>query len=371
VARLIMRVFDSILPARGAPLAELCNVLLLAEADDRKAISQPAQNPSAQPSRAISKFNTEDLGHFTAEQSPENAYEKGIGHLGTGRGIPMLLQSAIVRLCLAVVVIVAASVSVFDVLALRPAAEKLAIIYAPSDAASPGSTGASVPSPAAIRAIVAAAAATDQNHTLKSPGEPQGPERSPDPELTERLTLSTSTSAESPDLTTAAKCTANERTPEMRPAAPPPIPAAQPPAAAPVVPDYRSAPKPDAAPALAKLEMPKSMSPNLSVSPDAPLSATVSTVAAPTAVTPPSEPRASTAETAALLARGDSLRCGRRDFRSTLLRAGRRCRERRGGAAIGGNLRSQFSRAGPAARGPGRCRGGGLLVSPRPRARRR
>src|SRR5712664_862154 len=111
VARLIMRVFDSILPARGAPLAELCNVLLLAEADDRKAISQPAQNPSAQPSRAISKFNTEDLGHFTAEQSPENAYEKGIGHLGTGRGIPMLLQSAIVRLCLAVVVIVAASVS--------------------------------------------------------------------------------------------------------------------------------------------------------------------------------------------------------------------------------------------------------------------
>jgi TPR repeat protein len=53
--------------------------------------------------------------------------------------------------------------------------------------------------------------------------------------------------------------------------------------------------------------MPKNAPPSISASPDAPPPATAPTAVAPTAVTPPSEPRASTAETAALLARGDAL----------------------------------------------------------------
>ena len=74
MARLIMRVVDSILPgrraARGVPLAELCSVLLLVEADGRKATPQPPQNPSAQPGTGVSaEFNTEEpSSDLTAER---------------------------------------------------------------------------------------------------------------------------------------------------------------------------------------------------------------------------------------------------------------------------------------------------------------
>jgi hypothetical protein len=98
-----------------------------------------------------------------------------------------------------------------------------------------------------------------------------------------------------------------ERAPEI--AAPPPaaIPAARLPATAPPAPGDIVTTKPDATSAVAKLEMPKSAPPSASASPDIPSPATAPTVVAPPAPTPPSEPRASTAETAALLARGDSL----------------------------------------------------------------
>jgi hypothetical protein len=99
---------------------------------------------------------------------------------------------------------------------------------------------------------------------------------------------------------------AAERAPEIAAKPEATVPAARPPAAAPAAPDDRAAPKPDATPAIAKLEMPKNASPIVSASPDA-APATAPTTAAPAAVTPPSEPRASTTETAALLARGDSL----------------------------------------------------------------
>jgi TPR repeat protein len=55
------------------------------------------------------------------------------------------------------------------------------------------------------------------------------------------------------------------------------------------------------------LEMPGNTSAGISASPDAAPPAAVPAVVAPTAVTPSSEPRASTAETAALLVQGDSL----------------------------------------------------------------
>jgi cytoskeletal protein RodZ len=91
---------------------------------------------------------------------------------------------------------------------------------------------------------------------------------------------------------------ATERTSEI---------AAPSPAAAPPAPGDIATTKPDATSAVAKLEMPKSASPSASASPDIPPPATAPTVVAPPAPTPPSEPRASAAETAALLARGDSL----------------------------------------------------------------
>jgi hypothetical protein len=53
MARLIMRVADSILPgrraARGVPLAELCSVLLLAEADERKPLRSPPKSERPSP----------------------------------------------------------------------------------------------------------------------------------------------------------------------------------------------------------------------------------------------------------------------------------------------------------------------------------
>jgi hypothetical protein len=100
---------------------------------------------------------------------------------------------------------------------------------------------------------------------------------------------------------------ATERTPEIAAPAPAPIPAARSPAAAPPAPSDIATTKPDATSAMAKLEIPKSASPGASASADIPPPATAPTVVAPPAPTPPSEPRASTPETAALLARGDSL----------------------------------------------------------------
>jgi hypothetical protein len=100
---------------------------------------------------------------------------------------------------------------------------------------------------------------------------------------------------------------ATERAPEIAAPAPAPIPAARLSAAAPPAPGDIATTKPDATSAVAKLEMPKSASPSASASPDIPSPATAPTVVAPPAPTPPSEPRESTAETAALLARGDSL----------------------------------------------------------------
>jgi hypothetical protein len=100
---------------------------------------------------------------------------------------------------------------------------------------------------------------------------------------------------------------ATERAPEIAAPAPAAIAAARSPAAAPPAPGDIATTKPDATSAVAKLEMPKSASPSASASSDMPLPATAPTVVAPPAPTPPSEPRASAAETAALLARGDSL----------------------------------------------------------------
>jgi hypothetical protein len=294
MARLTMRVVDSIWPgrraARDVPLAELCNLLILAEADDRKAIPQPPQNPSAQPGTVAShKFNTEDLDHLAAEQSPENVYQRDMGRLDAGRAVPML--PPFVRLCLSAAIIVATSVSVFGVLALRPTAVKFATLYASFYAAHPGSTGTSVPSSdpsLAIRSVPAAVAATE--HTLEYPGEPQSPERSPD---TERTAV-------------AAKPTATGRILEIARTTPATAQAAPPPAGTRAVPGDRSVPKLDA-PALAKLEMPGNTSAGISASPDAAPPGAVPTSVAPTAVTPSSEPRAAPAETAALLVQGDSL----------------------------------------------------------------
>jgi hypothetical protein len=297
MARLIMRVADSILPgrraARGVPLAELCSVLLLAEADERKATPQPPQNPSAQPGTGVSaEFNTEASGDLTAERFPENVHRE---RPETRRAVPPLLQSPIARLCLAATVVAAASVSVLGVLALRPTADILSVVDAFPNPGDPGLTRASVPGP-------------DPSTAAGPPlGEPQSVKRSLDPELTERLTLSTSSSAKSPDLTTAARPSAAERSPEIASARATPVLAARPPAAAPVAPDDRAVLKADAPPAVAKLEMPKSASPSSSVSPNAPPPATPPTAVAPTAVIPPPEPQAATAETAALLSRGDAL----------------------------------------------------------------
>jgi cytoskeletal protein RodZ len=100
---------------------------------------------------------------------------------------------------------------------------------------------------------------------------------------------------------------AAERAPETAAPAPAAIPAARLPVAVPPAPGDIATTKPDATSAVAKLEMPKTASPSASASPDIPSPATPPTVVAPPAPTPPSEPRASAAETAALLARGDSL----------------------------------------------------------------
>ena len=312
MARLIMRVADSILPGRragrGVPLADLCSVLLLAGADERKAIPQPPQNPSAQPGTGVSaEFNTEASGDLTAERFPENVHRE---RPETRRAVPPLLQSPIARLRLAATVVAAASVSVLGVLALRPTGEILSVADAFPNPADPGLTRASVSGPdpsTAAGPITAGAVATDQHYMPKSPGEPQNLKRSLDPELTERLTLSTSSAAKSPDLTAAARPSAAERSPEIASARATPVLAARPPAAAPVAPDDRAVLKADAPPAVAKLEMPKRTSPSSSVSPNAPPPATPPTAVAPTAVIPPPEPQAATAETAALLSRGDAL----------------------------------------------------------------
>ena len=100
---------------------------------------------------------------------------------------------------------------------------------------------------------------------------------------------------------------ASERAPEIAAPAPAPIPAARSPAAAPSVPRDLAATKPDATSAVAKLEMPKNTLPGLAPSPGVPAPAATPPAVMPPAATPPSEPRSSTAETAALLARGDSL----------------------------------------------------------------
>jgi hypothetical protein len=241
MARLIMRVVNSILPgrraARGVPLAELCSVLLLAETDERKAI-RAHPGTGANP-----EFNAEEPGHLTANQSSENAYQKGVVRLD--RAVSKLPQSPIVRRCLAAAVVAAASVSVLGVLALRPTAEILSAAGAVPNSAGPGSTGASVPSPdpsTAAGPITAGAVATDQHYMPKSPGEPQNLKRSLDPEPTVPLTLPPSSSAEATDLT-AASPSAAERSPEIASARATPVLAARPPAAAPAAPDDRAAPK--------------------------------------------------------------------------------------------------------------------------------
>src|SRR5580700_7612194 len=158
MARLIMRVADSIFAGtpgggRGVPLAELCSVLLLAEADERKATPQPPQNPSAQPGTGVSaEFNTEASGDLTAERFPENVHRECPE---TRRAVPPLLQSPIARLCLAATVVAAASVSVLGVLALRPTAEILSVADAFPNPADPGLTRASVPGPDPSTGIVA------------------------------------------------------------------------------------------------------------------------------------------------------------------------------------------------------------------------
>ena len=157
MARLIMRVADSILPgrraARGVPLAELCSVLLLPETDERKATPQPSQNPSAQPGTGVSaEFNTEASGDLTAERFPENVHRE---RPETRRAVPPLLQSPIARLCLAATVVAAASVSVLGVLALRRTAEILSVADAFPNPADPGLTRASVPGPDPSTGIVA------------------------------------------------------------------------------------------------------------------------------------------------------------------------------------------------------------------------
>ncbi len=303
MAKLMKRVVDGILPGSrpviDMPLAELCNFFLAAT---NVAIPRSPQNTSAQTGTEPSaEFKHEDLSQVAAGLAVEKAYLTAAVRQETRRSLRMALKSPIVRLCLASAVIAVGSVSVVGVLSLRSTSEELAAANASLNSARPGSTGTSVSirdAPTATRATATVATAIDQNHGLGSPGEPRSPERSPDPEGTKRLILSSS-SAKPPD-STAAALTAIERTPEIAAATPTAAPAAPPPAAAPSVPDNLSAPKPDATPAVARLEMPKDTSPNVSASPNR-------RVATPTAVTPPSEPHASTAETALLLDRGDSL----------------------------------------------------------------
>jgi hypothetical protein len=115
------------------------------------------------------------------------------------------------------------------------------------------------------------------------------------------------TGTEQPAAAAGARTNNTEHTPEIAPATPTPVPAASSPDVAPAAPGDLSGAKPDATPVVAKLEVPENASPSISASPDAPSPATVPTALGPADVTPPSEPRASTAETAALLARGDSL----------------------------------------------------------------
>jgi hypothetical protein len=323
---LMKRVGDRILPgsrpAIDMPLAELCDFLILSA---NVAIPRPPQNTSAQTGTGpAAECKDEDLSPLAAGLAAENAYLTGAVRQETRRVLRMALKSPIVRLCLAFAVIAVGSVSVVGVLSLRATSEEVPAANAFPNSTSLGPMGASVstpdPSPA-TRATVAVASATDQNHAPEFPGEPRSLERPPDSEG-KRLTLS---SVKSPDLT-AATPTAAERALEIAAAAPKPVPAAPPSAAAPSVPDDLSAPKPEATPAVARLEMPKDTSPNVSGSPNR-------RVATPTAVTPPSEPHASTAETALLLARGDSL-FGVGDVASARLFYERAADAGNGGAAL-------------------------------------
>jgi hypothetical protein len=273
-------------------VTELRDILRLADASGHDATPGPAQNTSAPhligPS---SELNNAGLSPFAAEPAAKNAYLTGTVRQDPRRVLRMVLKSPIAWLCFASVVI-AASVSVVRGLSVRSTTEKPAAANALPNSARPGLTGASVtmPDPSTpTRATATVATAIDQN----PPGEPRSSERMPDPEGTEHLNLSTTSSAEPPDLTAAA-LTANERTPEIAAVTLTPIPAAPPPSAAP------SVPKPEANPAVARLEMPKDTSPNVSASPDG-------RVLTPTAVILPSKLQASTAKSAPLLSRGEAL----------------------------------------------------------------
>ncbi len=119
--------------------------------------------------------------------------------------------------------------------------------------------------------------------------------------------LTSTAPAGQPAAAAVARTNSTERTPEIAAATPTPVPVAPSPAAAAAAPGDLFALKPDATPVVAKLEMPEGASPSVSALPEAPPPATVPTAVSPTTVLSPSEPHASTAETAALLARGDSL----------------------------------------------------------------
>jgi hypothetical protein len=140
-----------------------------------------------------------------------------------------------------------------------------------------------------------------ENHALESPGEPRSEKRPSYPECTKRVILSTISSAK-PPASTAATLTATERTTEIAAVTvtPTPVPAAPPPSAAPKVLNDFSAPKPEANPGVARLEVPKDTSPIVSASPN-------ERRVTPNAVILLSQLPAATAETAPLLSRGDSL----------------------------------------------------------------
>jgi hypothetical protein len=292
LANLITRAVNNIFPGRrpNTPLAELWDVLLAAT---NVAIPRSPQNTSAQGTRPADECKHEDLSPLAAGLAPENAHLTRAVRLETLRFLGVALISPIVRVCLAFAIIAVGLVGVVGVLSLRLTSEEVAAANGFPNSTSLGPTGDSVSTSPANRATAAVASAADQNHALASLGQPRSPERPPDSERAKRLILSTSSSAEPPD-PIATTLT------EIAAAAPTLVPAAPPPATALSVPGDLSAPKPDATPAAAGLEMPKDTSPNDSVSPNR-------RVATPTTVIPPSEHHASPAETALLLSRGDSL----------------------------------------------------------------
>src|SRR5438309_3286842 len=109
----MMRVFDRLLArrrsARGVPLAELRDLLVLAEADTRDASPDSCQTGAITVVGLKSGVNTDNIGYLAAEQSPEDVHRR---HSDTRRAVSLMLHQPTGRLALAAAVAGAASVTV-------------------------------------------------------------------------------------------------------------------------------------------------------------------------------------------------------------------------------------------------------------------